>query len=703
MRSIFIRVAELCLLVLIGAGAARAEQGLFFKGQGAEPAPVLGSTVEVKVTGVIARAKVTQIFRNPARDWVEGIYIFPLPEDAAVDTLKMKIGDRLVVGEIQEKAAAKRTYETAKQEGRKASLIEQQRTDVFTTSVANIGPGETVEIVIEMQQIVRWEAGRFRLRFPMVVAPRYSPPWISVAASKSHEGPLMNPPVLPAGSAPANPFGFHVDLATGFPLGRVASPSHGITVAKGANHIYAVDLARSVAMADSDFILEWTPEVGREPRAVFYSEELDGERYDLLMVMPPDAPEAVAARLPREAVFIIDTSGSMEGASMRQARKALLLALDRLQPGDWFNVIQFSSDASVLFPDSVPVEPGTLETARRYVESLRADGGTNILAGVTLALEEKAPVVPLRRPAPPEGLVRQIMFVTDGQISNEAEVYQYLGKHLGERRLFTVAIGSAPNVSFLRKSADLGRGTFTHVSSVSEVAERMGALFAQLEAPMLRDLEIRWADPAAEMWPARIPDLYLGEPLTVVARRGSSSGPVEVSGRRGGEFWQDSFPEAAEIHGAGTAGTAGIHKLWAKKKIDSLLDSAYLGNGINATEADELRRTIVELGLRHHLVTGYTSLVAVDVVASAPNGVLPAIRTVPVNPPRGSGGFAYDDGVQDCITVTAESPLLDERRITQSCTVSQTELEEDPHVSRSLDRAAVDAGRPHGPRQRGRR
>jgi Ca-activated chloride channel family protein len=669
MRTLFVRMAALCLFVWIGNGLAWAGQGLYFKGQGDAPAPVLGSTVEVRVTGVIARARVTQVFKNPSRDWVEGIYIFPLPEDAAVDTLKMKIGNRTVVGEIQETAEAKRTYEAAKQEGRKASLIEQQRTDVFTTSVANIGPGETVEIVIEMQQIVRWEAVRFRLRFPMVVAPRYSPPWTGVATSKALAGPFMNPPVVPAASAPVNPFAFHVDLATGFPLGRVTSPSHVISVEKGANHVYAVDLARSVALADSDFILEWTPEVGREPRAAFYSEEVDGERYDLLMVMPPDAPEAAAARLPREAVFIIDTSGSMAGASMRQARKALLLALGRLQPGDWFNVIQFNSEAEALFPASVPVEPKALETARKFAESLGADGGTNILAGVQLALEGKEAAIPA-------GLVRQIMFVTDGQVGNEAEIYQYLGKNLDDRRLFTVAIGSAPNVSFLRKSADLGRGTFTHISNVLEVAERMGTLFAQLESPMLRDLEVRWADPAAEMWPARIPDLYLGEPLIVVARRGSLSGPVEVLGRRGGKAWRDSFPEAAEIRGAG------IHKLWAKKKIESLLDGVSFQAGMEVMDADEVRRAVVELGLRHHLITPYTSLVAVDVVAAAPAGIVPVRRAVPVNPPQGSAFFGFEDGVDYCIvTVTAESPLLDERRITMGATVTQTALERIPGAS----------------------
>lgn len=665
MRTFLVRMATLCLLFMTGNGLAWAEQGLFFKGQAAAPAPVLGSTVEVRITGVIARAKVTQIFKNPSRDWVEGIYIFPLPEEAAVDTLKMKIGERTVVGQIKEKAAAQQAYQAAKREGRKASLIEQQRPDVFTTSVANIGPGETVEIAIEMQEIVRWEAGRFRLRFPMVVAPRYSPPWQGASTSKAGEGPLMNPPVVPPGSAPVNPFSFHVDLAAGFPLGWVKSPSHGITVQKGKNHRYAVDLARSVALADSDFILEWAPAVGKEPRAVFYSEEVDGERFDLLMVMPPDAPEVAGTRLPREAVFIIDTSGSMSGDSMQQARRALLLALDRLQPGDWFNVVQFNSDAEALFPESVPVEPVALEKAREYVRKLQADGGTNILSAVKLVLEKKG--------EPPGGLVRQITFVTDGQVDNEAEVYQFLGEHLRDRRLFTVAIGSAPNVSFLRKAADLGRGTFTPISSVSQVAERMGALFAQLEAPMLRDLEVRWADPAAEAWPARIPDLYLGEPLTVVARRGSSAGPVEVSGWRGGEAWQDSFPAAAEIRGAG------IHKLWAKKKIEALLDSLSFPAGAAAADPEEVRRAVLELGLRHHLVTPYTSLVAVDEVPAAPAGIEPVRRTVPVNPPAGGSSISMDgETMSECIVVTAESPLLDERRISTGCTVSQAEIEKIP-------------------------
>src|SRR5947209_5240773 len=646
MRSIFVRMAALCLLLAgIGNGLAAAQtsaerrQGLFFNGKdGAVPAPVLGATVEVKVTGIIARAKVTQIFKNVSTEWVEGVYIFPLPDDAAVDSLRMKVGSRTIRGVIQEKSAARQTYEAAKQEGKKASLVEQQRPDVFTTAVANVGPGETVEVAIELQQVVKWELGRFSLRFPMVVA-------LHPNAAKACG--IALPPVLAPGAPPINPFAFHADLYPGFPLASVKSPSHAIAIEQGKQLDYAVDLAQGVAPADSDLVLEWTPAVGREPRAVYYSEEVGGERYSLLMVMPPDAPDAVASRLPRETIFIIDNSGSMSGAKIEQARQALLFGLGKLQPMDWFNVIRFSSDAVSVFPKSVPATPSALEKARRFIDRIQADSGTQMLPALQIAF---------RKPAP-AGLVPQVIFATDGQLEDEAQVVQFLGANLGDRRLFPVAIGSDPNAHLLGKLATLGRGSFTAIDDTGKVAATMGALFSKLESPMLQEIGVQWSDPAAEAWPARVPDLYLGEPLVVTARSASSAGPVTVSGLRNGSAWQDSFPAAAEVK------DAGIDKHWARQKIAALTDSRSEG-----ANADEVRQAVAALGLRHHLVTDYTSLVAVDETSTAPAGVEPVTRMVPVNPPRqpvygGSSGYATTSGeaVEDVITVTAGSPLLDER------------------------------------------
>jgi Ca-activated chloride channel homolog len=662
----FLTVAVVVSLLIAGRAAA-AERGLLLHNDriGTVAAPVQGTAVEVRVTGIIARARITQIFTNPTREWLEGIYIFPLPEGAAVDTLRMTVGDRVIEGVVQEKAAARQTYEAAKQQGTKAALIEEQRAGVFTTSLANIGPGETVEVAIELQQIVSYRQGRFNLTFPMLLAPQYVPP----DQSQSVSG-MCQPPVRAAGTPPVNPFAIHVDLAPGFPLGPIESPTHKIAVARGkgkdGRERYAVDLAGGTAFADGDFVLEWKPAVGREPRAVYFSEEIDGEQYSLLMVMPPDDPDAFAARLPRETVFIIDTSGSMEGTSLDQARRALGLGLQRLQPGDWFNVIQFNSTASALFPANVPADAGHLAQAQSYVAGLQSTGGTEMLPALQIALGQGAP-----RP----GLVPQVIFVTDGQVGNDAELLDFIGKTLGERRLFTVAIGSAPNAAFLRRAAEMGRGSFTAITSIEQVESGMGALLAQLESPMLRQIDIRWADPSTEAWPARVPDLYLGEPLVVTSRQ-DASGPVAVSGLRNGRDWADELPAAATIKGAG------IDKLWARKKIDSLLDSlaAGISDTADAAKADDVRRQVTELGLHHHLITPYTSLVSVDVEPTAPAGVHPATRVLPVNPPRGTqpAPDPADYDTEDVITVLGESPLLDERRISTGATVTGAELERIP-------------------------
>lgn len=585
------------------------EQGLFLRSGDGElfPASAVGTAVEVRVTGIVARARVTQIFTNPTRDTVEGVYVFPLPDGAAVDTLRMTVGGRVLEGVVRQKQEAAAEYKQAKEEGRRASLVEFDRPGVFTTAVANLGPGETVEVALELQQVVEYGRGRFGLRFPLGAA------------------------------APA--FAFHVDLAPGFPLGRIESSSHDIAVTADERRLrYAVDLTTGVAPARADFVLEWAPAVGREPRAVYFIEKIGDERYALLMVMPPDTADAAAARLPRESVYVIDTSGSMQGDSIEQARKALQLGLDRLAPGDAFDVIRFSGDATALFGQSLPVDSGKVRNARDWVGGFKADGGTNMLAALQLAL--------------PQGqagsLLRQVIFATDGQVSGEAELLHFIDRHLGESRLFTVAIGSAPNAAFLRKAAARGRGTFTAIDSTDKVAAGMADLFARIETPLLRDVAVRWSDPVAEAWPERISDLYLGEPIVVTARLRGAAGTVEVEGLRGDEPWMDEIPAAAEVRGAG------LDKLWAGQKVQALLDS--LAGG---ADPDEVEREVTELGLRYHLLTPYTSLVVVDPEAAPlPEPELPS-----------------EDFVEETITVTAESPLLDERRITTGATVSQVEMQ----------------------------
>ncbi len=604
---------------------AEAEAGtlLLRTAEGLRPAPTLHTDVAIRVTGMIARAEVTQRFANPAGDWVEGVYVFPLPTKAAVDTLRMVVGERVIEGEIQTREEAKRTYAKAKREGRKASLLEQERPNVFTTSVANIGPGEEIEVVIHYQEDLRYDQGRFSLRFPMVVGPRYVPGATKVAgfagtgwAANTDQVPdaaRITPPVAHPSEGLESPVAIEVELDTGFPLPVVTSPSHPVAVRHLGGDRYGVRLAAGRAPADSDFVLEWRPEVGTAPEAALFTEERDGEHYVLLMVMPPNGA-AKRARLARETIFVIDTSGSMNGASIQQARDALVLALGRLRAGDRFNVIQFNSAPSELFPMSVPAEPGSVRQAVDWVRGLGANGGTEMLPALRAALEGQQD----------RGLVRQVIFVTDGSVGNEAALFRNIEGHLGKSRLFTVGIGSAPNSHFMTKAAEYGRGTFTHVGSSGEVQEKMGELFAKLESPVLSEIRMDWEERSAEPWPRRIPDLYLGEPVVVTAKLPKLGGELVLDGKRGDVPFRVEFPVQ------GGAKETGIGRLWARRKVAALMGSLHDG-----ADAAEVRHAVADLGLRFHLVTKYTSLVAVDVTPTAPVGVEPDTRAVPTRLPKG--------------------------------------------------------------------
>ncbi len=498
-----------------GTLALRRKEGGFLA-----PPPVK-THVSMRVTGMVARVKVEQQFTNPTSEWQEGVYVFPLPEKAAVDHLNMRIGERVIEGQIKEREEARRVYEQAKTEGKKAALVEQERPNLFTNSVAHIGPIETVRVEIEYQQTLHYDQGVFRLRFPMTMTPRYVP---GVAIAKPinsfgangwaqdtdavPDAARITPPVPHPATGYQHPLTLSIDLDPGFPLETLTSTYHPIAVTDASYGRKAIKLNEGTVPANKDFELVWAPQLTAAPQAALFHEIKGSKQYALLMVMPPSPAQAVAS-LPREAIFIIDTSGSMQGQSMNQAKEALQLALNRLKPGDRFNVIQFNSVTDKLFPDAVPAEAQNLARAREYVSRLYATGGTEMLPALRAALNGKAN----------PGLVRQVLFLTDGAVGNEQQLFEFIKTNLGDSRLFTVGIGSAPNSHFMSKAAEFGRGTFTYIGNISEVKEKMTALFAKVESPVLANLAIRWpAGQQVEMWPKRVPDLYAGEPLIVSAR-----------------------------------------------------------------------------------------------------------------------------------------------------------------------------------------
>lgn len=556
----------------------------------------MDTTVHMQVHGLLAEVTVRQTYRNDASQWREGRYLLPLPENAAVGGLTLRVGDRLIEGEIREKAQARATYEAAAAVGQRASLVEQNRPNLFSTAVANIGPGEEVEIEVRYWQPVRYQDGVFSLHLPLTLTPRYLP-----GRDIDQAGP-RNPEQLPmaAGAQAAHgalppTVALTAEVEPGLPLQSIGSPTHAVTV-MAEGRTYRVTLAAEVEPSDREFELRWEPVPSRAPRSAVFSDRVGGEDYALVMLVPPTVE---TPPLPRELILVIDNSGSMTGTSMAQAIEAADRALARLRPGDRFNVIRFDDTFDLLFPEPVPAEPAAVARARAFVRSLRAAGGTEMLPALRAAFRGTAPT----------GYLRQVVLATDAAVGNEDELLRLIENERGEARLFPVGIGSAPNGHFLRKAAELGRGSQVLVRNVNEVAEAMDGLLAKLDHPALRDIHIDWPG-VAEAYPRRIPDLYRGEALQVVARLERLQGVVSVRGL-GPQPWSRQIPLGAES----VVPAPGVARLWARGRIDDLEDRLRRGGDEN-----ELRPQILEVALRHRLVSRYTSLVAVDRTPARPEG-----------------------------------------------------------------------------------
>ncbi len=598
------------------------------------PAPLQHTDVSMTVTGPIVRAVVTQRFTNSSATWMEGLYVFPLPDQAAVDHLRMQIGERLVEGQIQERGEAKRTYERAKHHGQRAALVEQDRPNLFTTSVANIAPGETVAVTIEYQDTLRPDGDTFRLRFPMVVGPRYIPgqPLTPGQSTGNEEAPAhglgwtmntdqvpdasrVTPPVSPPWEGAINPVRLTIDLAPGFDMDSPISTYHPIQADSRESNRWQIRLADGTVPADRDFELVWRPAVRTTPTPAMYWENAPDAAYGLMLLTPPSDPGPAPSAMPREIIFVIDTSGSMHGASLAQAQAALRLALARLAPEDRFNLVQFNSVTHRLFREARTATPRAIAQALDYVTGLAATGGTEMLPALTLALDGSAH----------HDRLRQVVFMTDGQAGNEPELFRIIQERLGDSRLFTVGIGSAPNSYFMRQAAEFGRGTFTYIGKLDEVQEKMDGLFRKLERPAVTDLRIDsagWQD--ADFLPARLPDVYDGEPLVLAVRASAIPARIILTGTRNGQPWR------SELSLANAESRPGLSVFWARRKIHEL--SERLDHG---ADQDELRHEILTLALRHHLVSRLTSLVAVDVTPARPTAESLRTGAVPTHLPHG--------------------------------------------------------------------
>ena len=591
-------------------------------------APRLATDFNVTISGPTARTIVTQRFENPADGFVEGVYVFPLPENSAVDTLKIIAGNRVIVGEVKERQEAKVIYETAKASGQAAALLEQERPNIFTNSVANIGPHETVIVQIEYQETVKQSSGTFSLRLPLVVAPRYMPAPIVQSVDFSSDGygvvndPVpdrdrINPPVLdPRKHAPVNPTTISVTLNAGFALGEVKSLYHAIKTDPVSQ---VISLADENVPADRDFALEWQA-AGTAPQAGLFTETVNGKNYLLGFVTPPVAPAAEVSK-PRETIFVIDNSGSMEGPSMVQAKDSLIYGLGQMKPGDRFNVIRFDDTMDQLFSDAVSADKENIDRAIAFVSRLNATGGTEMIPPMRAALQDNH--------ASDTSHLRQVVFLTDGAIGNEEQLFATISKGLGRSRVFMVGIGSAPNSYLMTRAAELGRGTFTHIGEAAEVTARMQDLFSKIGSPVVTELKAELVGNAARITPDMLPDLYRGEPVLLMAEAKDLGGSLKISGNIGAQPWEVTLPISKAAKGDG------ISKLWARRRIADYEVASTLG----PLTYDEANKSILAMALAHQIVSSQTSLVAVDKTPKRPAGEKLTRADIPLNLPA---GWDYD-------------------------------------------------------------
>ena len=595
-------------------------------------APMVSTDVVMDIAGPVIRTRLSQTFENTSDEWVEGIYVFPLPEYAAVDHLKMIIGGRMIEGQIHEKKKAKQIYEQAKSEGKKASLVEQERPNIFTASVANIGPGEKIAIQIEYQDKAQMKGGVFSARFPMTVGPRYNPQAQTIQIASNRNEPIMavldpvldrariEPPLMNPINEPDNylrlPVTMTINLNAGFDLDTVTSPYHDIQIAKIDEDSVQIQLADGKVPANKDFKLEWQAQPTAQPYSGLFRETVGGDTYLLAMLTPPKPNKQTLKTHARESIFVIDTSGSMDGKSIVQARKSLLLALDHLDAKDTFNIIRFSSDHSSLFPQAQLANDKNIAKARRFVRGLEAGGGTEMAPALAQALEAQDRE---------SGRVRQVMFITDGSIGNEKQLFAQIKDNLKTSRLFPVGIGSAPNSYFMSRAAKFGRGTYVQIGDLNEVSQRMGTLFAALDNPVLTNLSAN-LETKGQSYPSYIPDLYEGEPVIMVTKLSTKNLPqnIKLDGRLASTDWAASFP-MSNINEA-----KGLSVLWAREKIASLEESRFDRAG-----ADKIDAQILQTALEHHIVSRLTSLVAVDITPSRPLSADLTQSQVPTQLPEG--------------------------------------------------------------------
>jgi len=555
--------------------------------------PLDHTDVQVDISGFIARVTLTQKFHNPSSAPIEAVYVFPMSDRAAVDSMDMRIGDRTVQGVIKEKGEARQIYNAARNAGQVASLLDQERPNIFTQSVANIMPGDEVLITISYVEYLKYEAGEYEYSFPMVVGARYNPASLTDAQR-------ISPPVTPKGTRAGHDIALTVNLDAGVPLQALDSDLHAVNVNRTGQSTAVVQLKNQRSIPNRDFVLSYAVG-GKNVEDAILTHAGDKGKFFSLILQPPERvnPDYVT---PKEMIFVIDRSGSMSGFPIEKAKKTMQLCIEGMNSNDTFNLVSFAGGTGYCFQNSRPNTQANRGEALEYLSNLKGGGGTEMMKAIDAALGGQRD---------PERL-RVVCFMTDGFIGNDMAIIDRVQKNVENARVFAFGIGNSVNRFLIDNMARVGRGASEIVTLETDGDEAVERFHSRIQSPLLTDIEIDFGGlEVADVYPApnAIPDLFSAQPLIIKGRyTGSGKGTITLRGRTAeGPYKKKieiTLPRKNEMHDV-------LAPLWARTRIAAIMDEDWLGIQ-KGKPALDTKTAITELGLQFGLMTQFTSFVAVE-------------------------------------------------------------------------------------------
>jgi len=615
--------------------------------------PLKHTDVKAEISGFLSRVTVTQQFTNPFPDKIEAIYTFPLPESAAVDDMTMLIGERKIKGKIMRRQEAQAAYATAKQMGQVASLLDQERPNIFTQAVANILPGQEIHITISYVETLKYEDGSYEWSFPMVIGERYIP-----NSDQQADSSRVNPP---RAERAGHDISLEVQLNAGVPIQSLNSETHEIDTERTGDNSAVVRLKDQATVPNKDFVLKYQV-AGETINDAILAHRTDRGGFFTLILQPPQRVSAEDV-MPKELVFVLDTSGSMSGFPFEKARETLLLALDNLYPHDTFNLITFAGETKILFSDPVPATPENVNKAKKLLAKIGSEGGTEMMKAIKAALE----------PSDSQQHLRIVCFMTDGLVGNDNDILAEVQKH-PNARVFAMGFSDSPNRYLLDKMAEYGRGEVDYVSEKGDTSAVAQRFHERIRNPLLTDLSIDWSGlSVSEVYPKQIPDLFSAKPVVLSGRYANGGkGTIRLKGRTAGqEFVREvsiELPDSEPSHDV-------LATLWARRRVEELT-----AQSVGLTESDpatkDRQQEITQLGLDFRLMTQFTSFLAVDDVIFT-GGEAPQRVEVPAD------ASVINSGIQNTVTVTATANQTD---VSFATNVTARAVQELPLNGRSFQR-----------------